>query len=136
MPHSSLACVGLSAMSFSVELRPMWHSTQFTRACPPTLWAAISSGCTAWHIVAQNALLLEYSQPAMPAAPTTASPTIASTIPVTEPSISVLRPMRIFIVLHSSGLSSAGASIAPLPYSRGAGRTGPDSRIVMPPAVR
>ena len=107
----------------------MWHSTQFTRACAPSLCAAISSGCTEWHIVAQNALLLEYSQPAMPAAPTTASPTMRQRrSSVTDPSISVLRPMS---NVHGLALllvvSSAGALAAPLPDSRGAGRAGPDA---------
>jgi hypothetical protein len=51
----------------------MWHSTQSTRACAPCAWARVSSGCTEWHIVAQKALLLLYSQATMPPAPSTAS---------------------------------------------------------------
>ena len=72
----------------------MWHSTHFTRACDPCWWAAISSGCTLWHMFAQNASLLLYSQPAMPAAPSRATATTATVRP-SVPSTTVLDPILI-----------------------------------------
>ena len=85
----------------------MWHSTQFTRACAPSLWAAISSGCTSWHIVAQNALLLLYSQPAMPAALSRATVDTATAIVPTVPSTRFQLPIRNFMLSRSSYFSRA-----------------------------
>ena len=76
----------------------MWHSTQFTRACAPCLCAAISSGCTLWHITAQNSLLLEYSQPLMPIAPNIATPASTARTVVSVPSTSVRLPSLMFML--------------------------------------
>ena len=97
MPHSSFKCVGFSAIRCSVDVRPMWHSTQLTRACDDFRWLIDSSGCTEWHIVAQKRSLFVYSQPAMPSTPTTATPTSTSRIALTDPSIHVRRPILMFI---------------------------------------
>ena len=120
MPTSSFMCVGLIAISSSVDMRPMWHSTQFTRAWNDAACATGSSGCTAWHTLVQNALLLLYSHATMPPAARTARAMPPTTNVVTAPSIKVRRPNVIFIadsllvVLHDSPPVRARAVPAPI----------------------
>ena len=94
-------CVGLIVMSCSVDIRPMWHSTQFTRAWNDAACAFGSSGCTAWHTFVQKALLFEYSHATIPPAASTAAPIPRTTSVTTDPSMR-LRPTRIFIACFPS----------------------------------
>src|SRR4051812_28256512 len=96
MPQSSLMCVGLIAMSCRVCRRPMWHSTQSTRAWNATACDFDSSGCTAWHTFVQKLLLLLYSQPAMPAITAAAAMITPMTSVSAAPAI-VRRPRLLFM---------------------------------------
>jgi hypothetical protein len=97
MPHSSFACSGFSAIACSVDMRPMWHSTQRTSAWNEALCASVSSGCTEWQVLAQKASLFEYSQATIPPAPSSASATPPSTIVAARP----IEKMRCFIARAS-----------------------------------